>query len=102
MNGELVHENFIDRGAYDYQDVFRLTLKEEKNVLLVAVYEAHGRWSGFFGFETGTEYEILPPSGLSVDVNENGKINTRDLLLVLLSISSKDNDLGKAKRRIHY
>ena len=90
LNGETVHENFIDRGAYDYQDVFRITLKQGKNVLLVAVYEGGGGWSGFFGFENGIVYEILPPSGLSVDVDENGKINTRDLLLVFLSISSKD------------
>ena len=90
LNGEIVHENFIDRPAYDYQDVFRMTLKQGKNVLLVAVYELSGGWSGFFGFETRTVYEILPTRGLSVDVDENGKINTRDLLLVLLSISSKD------------
>lgn len=90
LNGEIVHENFVDRGAYDYQDVFLITLKQGKNVLLVAVYEHGGDWSGFFGFATGIEYEILPPSGLSVDVDQNEKINTRDLLLVLLSISSKD------------
>ena len=90
LNGEIVHENFVDRPAYDYQDVFRITLKQGKNVLLVAVYEGAGGWSGFFGFENGAVYEILPPRGLTVDVDENGRINTRDLLLVLLSISSTD------------
>ena len=88
LNGEIVHENFVDRGAYDYQDVFRATLKQGKNVLLVAVYEGAGGWSGFFGFENGVVYEVLPPRGLTVDVDQNGRINTRDLLLVLLSISS--------------
>lgn len=92
LNGEIVHENFVDRPAYDYQDVFRLTLKQGKNVLLVAVYEAYGGWSGFFGFENGAVYEILPPRGLSVDVNQDGKINRSDILQVFLSLlHSKDN-----------
>ena len=90
MNGELVHEKFVDRAARDYQDVFRTTLKEGRNVLLVAVYQGGGFWSGFFGFEEGTVYEILPPRGLSVDINTDGKINTEDLLQVFLSILSED------------
>ncbi|RKU09179.1 hypothetical protein C6503_21815 [Candidatus Poribacteria bacterium] len=87
LNGEIVHENFVDRGSYDYQDVFRVTLKEGENVLLVAVYERGGAWTGFFGFETGIEYEILPPRGLTVDVNSDGKINKTDLILVLNAIA---------------
>ena len=92
LNGKVVHENFVDRPAYDYQDVFRITLKKGKNVLLVAVYEYFGGWSGFFGFENGAVYEILPPRGLSVDVNQDGKINRSDILQVFLSLlHSKDN-----------
>ena len=62
LNGELVHNNPIDRGAGDFQDQFPVTLKEGINILLVAVYERGGGWSGFFGFETGTEYTVLLPS----------------------------------------
>ena len=62
LNGELVHYNPINRGAGDFQDQFPVTLKEGINILLVAVYEAGGGWSGFFGFETGTEYTVLFPS----------------------------------------
>ena len=62
LNGELVHNNPIDRGANDFQDQFSVTLKEGTNILLVAVYERGGGWSGFFGFETGTEYTVLSPS----------------------------------------
>ena len=90
LNGEIVHTHFVDRAAYDYQDVFRLTLKQGKNVLLVAVYEGGGDWTGFFGFEKGAVYEILTPRGLSVDINTDGKINREDLLLVFLSIFSED------------
>ncbi|MDE0010479.1 MAG: dockerin type I domain-containing protein [Candidatus Poribacteria bacterium] len=91
MNGEVVHEHFVDRAAYDYQDVFKVSLKQGTNVLLVAVYEAYGHWSGFFGFEPKIEYEILPPRGLTVDVNEDGKINVIDLYRVLLAINAQNH-----------
>ena len=61
LNGQLVHNNPIDRFADNYQDQFSVTLKEGTNILLVAVYERGGAWSGFFGFETGTEYTALLP-----------------------------------------
>ena len=61
LNGELVHNNPVDRGANDFQDQFRVTLKEGINILLVAVYERKGGWSGFFGFASGTEYTVLSP-----------------------------------------
>ena len=62
LNGELVHHNPVNRGADDFQDQFPVTLKEGTNILLVAVYEAGGQWSGFFGFETGTAYTVLSPN----------------------------------------
>ena len=62
LNGELVHNNAINRGASDFQDQFPVTLKEGINILLVSVYEGGGSWSGFFGFETGTAYTVLLPS----------------------------------------
>ena len=62
LNGSLVHSNPVDRGSDDYQDQFPVTLKKGTNVLLIAVYEARGGWSGFFGFETGTEYTVLSPT----------------------------------------
>ena len=50
LNGELVHNNPVDRGATDFQDQFPVTLKKGTNILLVAVYEGWGDWTGFFGF----------------------------------------------------
>ena len=61
LNGELVHNNPVDRGAGDFQDQFSVTLKKGINTLLVAVYERGGGWSGFFGFASGTEYTVLSP-----------------------------------------
>ena len=86
LNGELIYNNIIDRGDCDYQDIFFVTLKEGINVLLVAVYEGRGEWSGFFGFEQSVTYTRLPPRGLRVDVNEDGTVNAIDLLWVAIAL----------------
>ena len=73
LNGKLVHLNAINRGSSGFQDQFSVTLKQGKNILLVAVYEAGGGWSGFFGFAPEAEYTILPHSrgfSLSTDATE--------------------------------
>ena len=62
LNGQLVHTNAVSRGASDYQDILTVTLKPGKNVLLVAIFNNTGTWSGFFGFEPGTEYTVANPS----------------------------------------
>ena len=64
LNGQVVHNNPIDRKVSGYADIFPVTLKMGINILLVAVYEGGGTWSGFFGFEPGTEYTAANP-GLS-------------------------------------
>ena len=89
INGELVHNKPIDRGALDYQDAFPVTLKQGTNVLLVAIYENLGGWSGFFGFEKRAEYSVLRPLGAlnpQADINEDGKVNASDLLLVVTAL----------------
>ncbi len=73
LNGELVHYNFVDRYSNDYQDRAPVTLKTGENILLVAVYNAGGRWSGFFGFTSDAEYTVLPPGprfSLTTDTTE--------------------------------
>ena len=60
LNGTLVHKYVIHRGSSGYQDEFDVTLKEGINVLLVAVYENTGAWSGFFGFAPDAEYTVVP------------------------------------------
>ena len=89
LDGKLVHSNAIDRDADTYQENFPVTLKQGTNTLLVAVYEGVGWWSGFFGFDNGTEYDVwtqsppIPPKPSRIaDVNGDGFVSILDLILV--------------------
>ena len=53
LNGTLIYERLSHWWGNDYQDFFPVTLKQGRNILLVAV-ATHS--NGFFGFEPGTEY----------------------------------------------
>ncbi len=61
FNGKLVNEKLDGDWATDYQQSFPVTLKQGKNVLLVAVHAWGGGWCGHFGFSPDTEYTVLPP-----------------------------------------
>ena len=61
LNGELVQENLSWVWANDYQDFSPVTLKQGTNVLLVAVYDAGGEFSGYFGFAPEAEYTVVSP-----------------------------------------
>ena len=62
-----------------------ITLKQGKNVLLIAVANNEGdQWGIYVGFAPDTEYTTIPP----YDVNQDGEINILDLTLVA-------DDLGK-------
>ena len=89
LNGELVHRALTSRGADDYQDAFSVALKRGTNVLLVAIdNHGHGTFSGFFGFEAGTEYTVNRPDARIVvqvpawDVNRDGQVSVLDLIVV--------------------
>ena len=89
LNGVLVHSQFVDRDADDYQEDFPVILQEGTNILLVAVYEGEGWWSGFFGFDVGAEFTVnLPGPSILVDrprvadINEDGQVSILDLILV--------------------
>ena len=60
LNGALIYERLNYLGGTDnYTDFFPVTLRQGRNVLLVAV---HTIGNGFFGFEPGTEYTV--PKGI--------------------------------------
>ncbi len=101
LNGTLVHTNAVHRGASDYQDTFTVTLKQGINVLLVAVYEGGGGWTGFFGFETGTHYTVLPPIDrftLSTDATDFAVDNTFTIDLKATNVA----DLAGWHSDIHF
>ena len=60
LNGVLIYERlkWHRHNDGDYSDFLPVTLRQGKNVLLVAV---HTRGNGFFGFEPGTEYTVGNP-----------------------------------------
>ena len=62
LNSDLVHKELVwFDGIHDYQDFLPVSLKKGANVLLVAIDNRSGNeWSGFFGFEEGTAYTVLP------------------------------------------
>ena len=87
LNGELVYEQLDWNWAHDYQESFQVTLKKGKNVLLVAVEDGAGAWSGFFGFEKDAVYTVSTvvedqPTVPTWDVNQDGQINILDLVIV--------------------
>ncbi len=63
LNGKLINEKYHGHSG-DYEVSFPATLKQGKNVLLVAVFDSQGGWAGaaLFGFAPDTEYTVLPPS----------------------------------------
>ena len=58
LNGALIYEDLHGPDGNDYTDLFPITLKQGRNVLLVAV---HTDGNGFFGFAPGTEYTVENP-----------------------------------------
>ncbi len=86
LNGELVHQALVHRGAGDYQDFFPVTLKQGKNVLLVALdNRGHGGFSGFFGFASTAKYEVFQPSLRFIFSTETMQVQVGDTFTVQLN-----------------
>ena len=83
LNGVVVYHDFRRREADDYETFFPVTLKQGRNVLLVAV---HTLGTGFFGFEPGTEYTAANP-GVSYTFSKT-PIHTGDTFT--LDIGARD------------
>ena len=84
LNGEVVHNNPINRGAEDYQDTFKVDLKQGDNLLLVKVSERDSGWSMFIGIDADVNavYKRPPDPVVSEDVNSDGIVNILDLVLI--------------------
>ena len=94
LNGVLVHNNPVNRGADNYQDQFPVTLKKGTNTLLIAVYERGGGWSGFFGFETGTDYTIIPADARFSFSTETTRFAVGDRFTLYLNAKGVDDLAG--------
>ena len=57
LNGEVVHNNSVVRGASDFQDKFKVNLKKGDNLLMVKVSEQFGSWSMFVGIDADVNVE---------------------------------------------
>ncbi len=58
LNGTLIYESLRYHASFGYTDSLPVTLKQGRNVLLVAV---RAQYNAFFGFEPGTEYTVANP-----------------------------------------
>ena len=99
LNGEVVHNNPVDRAASDFQDNFTVDLEKGDNLLLVKVSERSGTWSMFVGIEADVNavYKRPPDAVLSTDVNGDGIVNIQDLVLV----SSSLGETGQSKADVN-
>ena len=95
LNGEIVHNNPTNRVANDFQDTFKVNLVAGNNLLLVKVSERKRRWSMFVGINADVNAIYKPPSDTDnieitvdqpADINEDGKVNKTDLLLLVVSL----------------
>ena len=70
LNGVLIRKHTGHYFDQDYHTFFPVTLKRGKNVLLVAIDNNDGdKWSGYFGFDLGTEY-VVSTSGVRYGLPE--------------------------------
>ena len=91
LNGELIHNHPTGGSIDGYTGFLPVTLQKGANVLLVAIYERRedGKkqgWTGFFGFEDGTEYTVVPPGvGLSFSATETTNLLAGDTFTLNLN-----------------
>ena len=94
LNGEVVHNNSINRWAVDFQDRFAVNLKEGDNLLLVKVSERSGGWNMFVGIEADVNavYKRPPDTVVSADVNSDGLVNVLDLILIASNLGQSGQE----------
>ena len=94
LNGELVHKAFVERGSGDYQDFYAVTLKQGKNVLLVALdNHGHGSFSGFFGFAPDAKYTVFQPGINFFFSSDTARYEVEETFTLHLNIENV-SDLG--------
>ena len=81
LNGEVVHNNPVNRSSGGFQDTFRVNLRRGDNLLLVKVVEFTGKWSMYVGVDADVRVKShepveIPERVLTGDINidEQGRI----------------------------
>ena len=92
LNGKLVNEN--EAWHQDYQTFFPVTLKQGKNVLLVAVYTWGGWWGGFFGFAPDADYTVLPIGTAFTFSTETSQVQVGDTFTIRLQAEKVSDFAG--------
>lgn len=91
LNGELVH-TALHINPDHYANFFPVTLKQGKNVLLVAIdNHGHGGFSGFFGLARDAEYEVFIPSPRFVLSTEATEFEIEDTFTLELRVENMEN-----------
>ena len=90
LNGEVVHNKPVNRGASDFQDSFKVNLKKGDNLLLVKVSERDGAWSMFVGIDADVNAVYKRPADVvvSADVNSDGNVNVLDLVVIASALGN--------------
>ena len=96
LNGEVVHNKPVNRGASDFQDNFKVNLKKGDNLLLVKVSERAGGWSMFVGIDADVNavYKRPPDVVMSADVNNDGSVNVLDLVVIASALGNTGTNLA--------
>ena len=92
LNGEVVHDYPINRGASDFLNKFSVDLQAGNNLLLVKVSEAIGGWSMFVGIDAEFSYKRPPDAIVSEDINGDGTVNILDLVVVASKFGQTGQD----------
>ncbi len=91
LNGELVH-TALNINPDHYASFFPVTLKQGKNVLLVAIdNHGHGGFSGFFGLARDAEYAVFMPSPRFVLSTEATEFEIEDTFTLELRVENMEN-----------
>ena len=92
LNGKLVNEN--EEWHYDYQTFFPVTLKQGKNVLLVAIHTWGWGWAGHFGFAPEADYTVLPTGTGFTFFTETPQVQVGDTFTIRLQAEKVSDFAG--------
>ncbi|MYF56852.1 hypothetical protein F4225_14145 [Candidatus Poribacteria bacterium] len=76
VNGEVVHNNAVNRGRARWSDTFTATLVKGNNIVLVKVSDRGGGWGMHFGIRGTVETAYKSTAELGTAVEPDGKAIT--------------------------